>query len=41
MAGIAKQTTATVIPALHYKDAHGAIVFLCAAFGEGPLRLLR
>jgi len=33
MAGIAKQTTATVIPALHYRDAHAAIDFLCRAFG--------
>jgi len=33
MAGIAKQTTATIIPALHYRDAHAAIDFLCRAFG--------
>jgi uncharacterized glyoxalase superfamily protein PhnB len=33
MPGIAKQTTATVMPALHYKDAHAAIAFLCRAFG--------
>jgi uncharacterized glyoxalase superfamily protein PhnB len=33
MTGIAKTTTATVIPALHYKDAHAAIDFLCRAFG--------
>jgi uncharacterized glyoxalase superfamily protein PhnB len=30
---IAKTTTATVIPALHYQDAHAAIDFLCKAFG--------
>ena len=30
---IAKTTTATVIPALHYKDAPAAIDFLCKAFG--------
>ena len=30
---IAKQTTATVIPALQYQDAPAAIDFLCKAFG--------
>ena len=30
---IAKQTTATVIPALQYRDAPAAIDFLCMAFG--------
>jgi len=30
---IAKQTTATVIPALQYQDAPAAIEFLCKAFG--------
>jgi uncharacterized glyoxalase superfamily protein PhnB len=30
---IAKQTTATVIPALQYQDAPAAIAFLCKAFG--------
>ena len=30
---IAKQTTATVIPALQYEDAPAAIDFLCKAFG--------
>ena len=30
---IAKQTTATVIPALQYQDASAAIDFLCKAFG--------
>jgi uncharacterized glyoxalase superfamily protein PhnB len=38
---IAKQTTATVIPALQYQDAPAAIDFLCKAFGireEGGLR---
>jgi uncharacterized glyoxalase superfamily protein PhnB len=29
----AKQTTATVIPALQYRDAPAAIEFLCRAFG--------
>ena len=29
----AKQTTATVIPALQYRDAPAAIDFLCRAFG--------
>src|SRR4051794_18221830 len=33
MPGIAKNTTATIIPALHYQDAHAAIEFLCKAFG--------
>lgn len=30
---IAKQTTASVIPALQYQDAPAAIEFLCKAFG--------
>jgi uncharacterized glyoxalase superfamily protein PhnB len=30
---IAKATTSTVIPALHYQDAPAAIEFLCRAFG--------
>jgi uncharacterized glyoxalase superfamily protein PhnB len=30
---IAKQTTATVVPALQYQDAPAAIDFLCRAFG--------
>jgi uncharacterized glyoxalase superfamily protein PhnB len=30
---IAKQTTATVVPALQYQDAPAAIDFLCKAFG--------
>ena len=30
---VAKQTTATVIPALQYQDAPAAIAFLCKAFG--------
>jgi uncharacterized glyoxalase superfamily protein PhnB len=30
---VAKQTTATVIPALQYQDAATAIDFLCRAFG--------
>jgi uncharacterized glyoxalase superfamily protein PhnB len=30
---VAKQTTATVIPALQYQDAPEAIEFLCKAFG--------
>jgi hypothetical protein len=30
---IAKQTVATVIPALQYQDAPAAIDFLCRAFG--------
>ena len=30
---IAKATTATVVPALQYRDAAGAIEFLCRAFG--------
>jgi uncharacterized glyoxalase superfamily protein PhnB len=30
---VAKQTTATVIPALQYQDARKAIEFLCRAFG--------
>jgi len=33
MAGPAKQTRATIIPALRYRDARGAIEFLCTAFG--------
>jgi uncharacterized glyoxalase superfamily protein PhnB len=33
MPGVAKQTTATVIPALQYQDARAAIEFLCTAFG--------
>jgi uncharacterized glyoxalase superfamily protein PhnB len=33
MPGMAKQTTATVIPALQYQDARAAIDFLCRAFG--------
>jgi len=32
-ASLARQTTATVIPALQYRDAHAAIEFLCRAFG--------
>jgi uncharacterized glyoxalase superfamily protein PhnB len=32
-AAVAKQTTATVIPALQYRDAPAAIEFLCRAFG--------
>lgn len=30
---VAKQTTATVIPAMQYRDAPAAIAFLCEAFG--------
>jgi uncharacterized glyoxalase superfamily protein PhnB len=33
MPAIAKDTTATVIPALRYRDAPAAIEFLCSAFG--------
>lgn len=33
MTGIAKQTTATVIPAMRYLDANAAIDWLCDAFG--------
>ena len=33
MTGPAKQTRATIIPALRYRDARGAIEFLCNAFG--------
>jgi len=33
MAGSPKSTTATIIPALRYKDAAAAIDWLCAAFG--------
>ena len=30
---VAKQTTATIIPALQYEDARAAVDFLCRAFG--------
>jgi uncharacterized glyoxalase superfamily protein PhnB len=33
MASLAKQTRATVIPGLRYRDARAAIEFLCNAFG--------
>jgi uncharacterized glyoxalase superfamily protein PhnB len=33
MASLAKPTRATVIPGLRYRDARGAIEFLCTAFG--------
>ncbi len=33
MTGIAKDTRATVIPGLRYKDAPTAIAWLCQAFG--------
>lgn len=33
MASLAKQTRATVIPGLRYRDAKAAIEFLCNAFG--------
>ena len=33
MANLAKQTRATVIPGLRYRDAKAAIEFLCSAFG--------
>ena len=33
MASSAKPTRATIIPALRYRDARGAIEFLCDAFG--------
>jgi len=33
LSGTPKSTTATVIPALHYRDAKAAIDFLCKAFG--------
>lgn len=33
MSRLAKPTTATVIPALRYRDAPAAIEFLCTAFG--------
>jgi uncharacterized glyoxalase superfamily protein PhnB len=33
MTGIAKSPTMTVIPALHYRDAHAAIDFVCRVFG--------
>jgi uncharacterized glyoxalase superfamily protein PhnB len=33
MASLAKPTRATIIPALRYRDARGAIDFLCDAFG--------
>jgi uncharacterized glyoxalase superfamily protein PhnB len=33
MSGVPKSTTATVIPALHYRDAKAAIEFLCKAYG--------
>ena len=33
MPGFAKNTTATVIPCLRYRDAPAAIEWLCRAFG--------
>ena len=33
MASQAKDTSATIIPALRYRDARAAIEFLCRAFG--------
>ena len=33
MTGQPKHTRSTVMPALHYRDAHKAIDFLCRAFG--------
>lgn len=36
MTGLAKQTTATVIPALRYRDAEAAIAWLGRAFGFEP-----
>jgi len=30
---LAADTTSTIIPCLRYRDAHGAIEWLCAAFG--------
>ena len=33
MAGHAKDTTATIIPGMHYRDAPAAVERLCAAFG--------
>jgi uncharacterized glyoxalase superfamily protein PhnB len=33
MAGSAKRTVSTIIPALQYRDARAAITFLCEAFG--------
>jgi uncharacterized glyoxalase superfamily protein PhnB len=33
MTGQPKHTRSTVMPALHYRDAHKAIDFLCKAFG--------
>src|ERR1700741_3050092 len=33
MPAMAKATTATIIPALRYRDAPAAIDFLCTAFG--------
>src|SRR5262245_34787294 len=33
MANLAKQTRATVIPTMRYRDARTAIEFLCNAFG--------
>jgi uncharacterized glyoxalase superfamily protein PhnB len=41
MAELAKQTRATIIPALQYRDAAAAIDWLCSAFGFAQRMVVR